>query len=161
MATSVTEQKNNGWWWRKMDARFGFSGSHYLKFEYAIEKYRVNIIFRSDLIKGVFLNNLNINLKYEFAYFFQFHGQILCKINCLTQIWYPFFSITHRFFFVQWPRLPISLYKNRIIKKTVGDGEKWMPDLDSVGKIIYDFTMPFKKIWKTIYFKYIHAPPES
>ncbi len=48
-----------------------------------------------------------------------------------------------------------------IKKKPVGDGEKWMPDLDSVGKIIYDFTMPFKNIWKTIYFKYIHAPPES
>ena len=90
--------KNNSWWWRKMDARFGFSKSHYLKFEYVIEKYRINIIFRSDLIKGIFLNNLNINFKYEFAYFFQFHGQILWKINCLTQIWYPFFSITHRFF---------------------------------------------------------------
>ena len=35
-----------------------------------------------------------------------------------------------------------------------------MPDLDSVGKIIYDFTMPFKKIWKITYFKYIHTPPE-
>ena len=59
------------------------------------------------------------------------------------------------FFYIPVPFIRILATDKKL---TVGVGEKRMPDLNSVGKIIYNFNMQLKKI---INFKYIHTPLDS